>query len=98
MSLPLAEQVVIISGAGCGLGAAVAAAFAREGAAVVLNWRRSGAAAAALAERLGPRARAVRADVTDPAAVAAMVAETAATFGPPTTLVHNALADFSFNG
>ena len=46
----------------------------------------------------GSRARAIRADVTCPDAVAAMVAETTETFGAPTTLVHNALADYSFNG
>lgn len=98
MSKKLAEQVVIVSGAGRGLGAAMARAFAREGAAVVVNWRKSEAQAVALAEELGPRARAIQADVTDPAAVVRLVAETTETLGAPTTLVHNALADYSFNG
>ena len=35
------EQVVIVSGAGRGLGAAIAAAFAREDASVIVNWRHS---------------------------------------------------------
>lgn len=98
MSKPLNEQVVLVSGAGRGLGAAIAEAFAREGAAVVINWRRSRASAEALAARLGPRAIAVQADVTDAQAVAAMMDAARAAFGPPTTLVHNALADYAFNG
>lgn len=98
MTLPLDRQTVIVSGAGRGLGAAIATAFAQAGAAVVINWRRSGEAAEALADRLSPRARAVQADVTDAEAVARLCEETAAAFGPPTTLVHNALADYSFNG
>jgi 3-oxoacyl-[acyl-carrier protein] reductase len=98
MSKTLAEQVVIISGAGRGLGAAVARAFAREGAAVIVNWRRSKDQALELAEQLGPRARAIQADITDRRAVAAMVEETTEFFGAPTTVVHNALADYSFNG
>lgn len=98
MSKKLAEQVVIVSGAGRGLGAAIATAFAREGAAVVVNWRKSGEQAQALAKALGPRVRAIQADVRDRAAVESMVAETVECFGAPTTVVHNALADYSFNG
>jgi 3-oxoacyl-[acyl-carrier protein] reductase len=95
---PFAEQVVLITGAARGLGAALAEAFAREGAAVAINWRRSGAQARALAERLGGRTRAFHADVTDGEAVAAMHAAITADLGAPTTLIHNALADYSFNG
>ena len=98
MTRPLAEQVVLVSGAGRGLGAAIAEAFAAEGAGVIVNWRRSRAAAEALAARLGPRALALQADVTDPDAVGRMVAEATARLGAPTTLVHNALADYAFNG
>lgn len=96
--LPLSDQIVLVSGGGRGLGAAIAEAFARAGAAVAINWRQSGAEAEALAERLGPRARAFEADITDPAAVHAMVAAVTAALGAPTTLVHNALAAYSFNG
>lgn len=98
MTLPIRDQIVIVSGAARGLGAAIAEAFAREGAAVAVNWHRSGAEAEALAGRLGPRARAFRADVTDPAAVQAMAQAVTEAFGSPTTLVHNALAAYSFNG
>lgn len=82
---------------GRGLGAALARAFAREGARVAINYRHSKAQAHALAAELGPNAMAVQADVTDPAYVAPMVADFAATLGAPDVLVHNALADFAFN-
>lgn len=98
MSKTLPESVVLVTGAGRGLGAAIARAFHREGARVAINYRASQDAAEALAQELGPRAAAFRADVTDPAQVAAMVAEITAKFGTPDVLVHNALAPYSFNG
>lgn len=98
MSLPLTEQVVLITGAGRGLGSAIARAFAREGAAVAINYRNSREGAEALAKELGPKAMAVQADVRDPDAVQAMVAAVTQSLGAPTTVIHNALADFVFNG
>ncbi|MGO4411321.1 SDR family NAD(P)-dependent oxidoreductase, partial [Brevundimonas sp. M-11_2] len=62
------------------------------------NWRASGAQAEALAAELGERVIAVQADVTDRAAVEAMVAQAEAHFGGAiSTVVNNAL-DYSFNG
>lgn len=98
MSKPLNEQVVLVTGAGRGLGAAIARAFAREGATVVINYRNSRAAAETLAESLGDRALALQADVTNAEAVAEMVKQAGADVGPITTVVHNALANYSFNG
>lgn len=98
MARPFEKQTVLITGAGRGLGAAIARAFAREGAQIAINYRNSAAQAEALAEELGPSAMAFAADVTDASAVTSMVADVAERLGPPTTLVHNALADFSFNG
>lgn len=98
MSKPLNEQVVLVTGAGRGLGAAIARAFAREGAKVVINYRNSRAAAETLAESLGDRALALQADVTNADAVAEMVKQAGADVGPITTVVHNALANYSFNG
>ena len=93
------EQIVLVSGAGRGLGASIARAFAREGAQVVINYRNSKRAAMALAEELGPRTLAVCADVRDREQVRSMVRKVSEAFGAPTTVVHNALAaDFLFNG
>ena len=98
MSQALADQIVLVSGAGRGLGAAIAAAFAREGARVAINYRHSKDQAEALAAQLGERTLAVAGDVRDASAVRAMVERISAVWDAPTTLVHNALADYRFNG
>ena len=98
MTLKLSEQVVVVSGGGRGLGRSIAAAFAREGSRVAINYRKSEAQAQALAEQLGERCQAFQADVRDRDAVQDMFANITQMMGPPTTVIHNALADFSFNG
>lgn len=98
MTRPLSDLTVLVTGAGRGLGAAIARAFAREGSRVAINYRASAVSAQTLARELGPNAAAFQADVTDPAQVAHMVAQITGHFGTPDVLVHNALADFSFNG
>lgn len=98
MTLPISQQTVLVTGAGRGFGAAIAAAFAREGARVAINYRNSREDADALAATLGDRARTFRADVRDRDEVERMVGEVTESLGAPTTIVHNALADFSFNG
>lgn len=95
---PISDTTVLVTGAGRGLGAAIARAFAREGARVAINYRRSREKAEALAAELGPRCAAFQADVTDAPAVADMVARITERLGPPDVLVHNALADFAFDG
>ena len=95
---PLSNQIVLVSGAGRGLGAAIAGAFAREGARVAINYRNSKEKAKALAAKLGDSTLAVPGDVCDVADVQAMVKQITATWGSPTTLIHNALADYRFNG
>jgi 3-oxoacyl-[acyl-carrier protein] reductase len=94
------QQIVLITGGARGLGQSITRAFATQGARVIINYLRSKDAADALAEELGPdRALAVRADVTDPAAVVALFDTAREHFGSPiTTVVNNALVDFSFNG
>jgi NAD(P)-dependent dehydrogenase (short-subunit alcohol dehydrogenase family) len=83
MSGRLAGKRAIVTGAGRGIGAAIAAAFVREGAVVVVA-ERNPATGAATADELG--ARFIATDVTDPVSVAAM-AEAA---GPVDILVNNA--------
>jgi NAD(P)-dependent dehydrogenase (short-subunit alcohol dehydrogenase family) len=88
----LRGKVAIVTGAGQGIGAAIARAFVAEGAAVVLA-ERDATTGAALAHELsgaGGNALFIATDVTDPAAVDAMVARTTQRLGPPTVLVNNA--------
>ena len=92
------DQIVLVTGAGRGLGATTAAAFAREGARVVVNYRRSREAATALARSLGDRAVALPGDVSDRAEVDALVEAARAAFGAPVTTVVNNALDYSFNG
>lgn len=98
MNLPISDQTVVISGAARGLGAAIARAFAREGARVAINYHRSEQAANALAKELGPAAAAFAADISNADEVIEMFDRIEAKLGSPTTFVHNALADFVFNG
>ncbi|KAF1688049.1 3-oxoacyl-ACP reductase [Pseudoxanthomonas broegbernensis] len=99
-SVDLASQVVLVTGGARGLGAALSRAFAGQGARVVANYRRSRDAALALQREFGAdRVLPVQADVTDPAQVAAMIAQARVHFGAPvTTVVNNALVDFVFDG
>ncbi len=100
MSLKLAEQIVLVTGGGRGLGVAIVRAFAEAGARVVINYRNSKDAAEALAAEFGAeRAVAIAADVTDAAQVREMFEVAAGHFGGPvTTVVNNALANFQFDG
>jgi NAD(P)-dependent dehydrogenase (short-subunit alcohol dehydrogenase family) len=86
-------EVVVITGAGRGIGAATALAAARQGYAVGVNYREDAAAAGAVAERIragGGRALAVQADVAEPDDVARLFDQTTAAFGRVTALVNNA--------
>lgn len=96
--LPLDQQVVLISGASRGVGAAIARAFAREGAKVVINYFSSQRLAEQLANDLGERAVPVQADVRDADAVQRMAAEARHWAGQPiTTVISNALIDYRFD-
>jgi 3-oxoacyl-[acyl-carrier protein] reductase len=86
-------RVTLVTGASRGIGAAIAAAFGREGAMVAVNYNRSQARAVqvvAAIEAAGGKALAVQADVTDGPAVRALVDRTVAAFGPIDVLVNNA--------
>lgn len=98
MPMNIEQQTVLVTGAGRGLGAAIARAFAREGAKVAINYRNSQAQANELSTELDDRSGTFQADIRDAGAVRDMVARIGQTLGPVTTVIHNALADFTFNG
>lgn len=76
MATTLHGRVAVITGAGRGIGAAIARAFASEGAAVVLGARSEDQVQAVAREvaAAGGRAVGVRVDVTDDASVGALAA------------------------
>ena len=84
-----ADRVVIITGAGGGIGSVMAGRFAAEGARVVVA-DRLGDAAEAVAGEIGSRAIATTTDVTVSADVDAMVAAAEDAFGRVDVLVNNA--------
>ena len=88
----LAATTALVTGGARGIGRAIALALAREGAAVAIAARSADELDHALEElhAIHDRAIAVRADVTDRAAVDHMVAETEARLGPIDFLVNNA--------
>ena len=85
-------KVVIVTGAGQGLGRAYAEALAAEGASVVIAEINEGNAkdVAEAITSAGGTALAVRTDVTDPDSCAAMVAAAVERFGTVDVLVNNA--------
>ena len=101
-ALPISDQIVLITGGARGLGAALTKTFVSEGASVVINYRTSEDAAGELVKSIegqGGRALAVQADVTDFRAVLAMFKHVQEEWNAPvSTVVNNALVDFSFNG
>ena len=87
------RKVALVTGASRGIGRAVALELGRAGHAVCVNYLSSAEAARSVADTLraeGCDAIAVRADVADGDAVAAMVRQTEKELGPVTVLVNNA--------
>jgi meso-butanediol dehydrogenase/(S,S)-butanediol dehydrogenase/diacetyl reductase len=83
-------KVVIVTGAGSGIGAATARRFGRDGAMVTLAGRRAEKLAEVAAGMDAARTLVHPADVADEAAVAALVAASVARFGRLDVLVCNA--------
>jgi NAD(P)-dependent dehydrogenase (short-subunit alcohol dehydrogenase family) len=83
-------KVALVTGAGSGIGRAVALALAGEGYAVVLAGRRAQALEATAALAPGAAFLAVPTDVADPAQVAALFASAQARFGRLDLLFNNA--------
>ncbi|MDE3171152.1 MAG: SDR family oxidoreductase [Acidobacteriota bacterium] len=87
----LGSKVALVTGAGSGIGKAVALALGREGYALVLAGRRREPLDAVASEiRAGVEALVVVADVTDPASVRALFAKAKEEFGRLDLLFNNA--------
>ncbi|MEO6012498.1 MAG: SDR family oxidoreductase [Devosia sp.] len=82
-------KIAIVTGAGRGIGAAIAEAFVREGATVVIA-ERDETTGRATATRLGSTAVFIPTDVTDQASVDTVVATSRERFGGIDILVNNA--------
>ena len=91
------SRVALITGASRGIGAATALVLAQRGFRVVVNHRSSAEQADEVVRAVtaaGGEAVAIRADVTVPDDVTAMVDETGQRWGRVDVLVHNALVPF----
>ena len=88
----LNDQVAVITGAGAGIGRAIAETFGAAGAAVMVSDRdaETANAVARVIEAQGGKAAGMACDVTKEEDLAALVSQTAQTFGKLTILVSNA--------
>ena len=97
--MQLEGRTALVTGAGRGIGRAIALAYAKEGARVALAARSSGELALAVDEirARGGEAAAFTADLTDRSVVAKLAADVEQRFGPVEILVNNSGVGSSSN-
>jgi NAD(P)-dependent dehydrogenase (short-subunit alcohol dehydrogenase family) len=91
--LDFRDRIVVVTGAGSGIGAGIANRFAEAGADVVVNYRNNEGGARDVVRAIqgfGRRALAVQADVSQAAGAAALVDAALTTFGSLDVLINNA--------
>ena len=93
------NKLVLVSGAGRGLGASIAKSFVNSGYKVAINYFNSAKEAEDLSRRLGDSAQAFKADIRDENEILNMYKEINSHFSSyPDILVNNAMANYVFNG
>ncbi len=88
--MPALQKVAVVTGAGTGIGKAVALALMKDGFAVALAGRRKDKLDETAAQGANGRSLVVPTDVSDPASVAALFARTREAFGRCDVLFNNA--------
>ena len=89
----ISGKVALVTGGGRGIGRAIAVALAEAGANIAINYRsrhEDAAETVAAVERVGRRAIAIQADVSDGAQVTSLVEQVEQQLGPIEILVNNA--------
>ena len=90
---PIERMVVLVTGAGRGIGASIATELGRRGASVVVNYRSDAAAADAVVRAIGEaggRGAAIQADVSVPEEAARLAQDAIEAFGRVDAVVTNA--------
>ncbi len=92
-------KLVLVSGAGRGLGASIAESFVNSGYKVAINYFNSSKEAEDLSRKLGDSVQAFKADIRDENEISNMYKEINSHFSSyPDILVNNAMANYVFNG
>jgi len=90
MHINLHGQIVLVTGASRGIGAAIARALGEAGATVALHYRRSAEATTTLADQIGAYSQSFQADLARPAEVDRLYQAVISHYGRLDTLVNNA--------